>query len=97
MQLVSELPLLVERRVCGVGILDLPCLDSGHNLNLTSEDMDDLWRQGIAVENGNNLSPGKLLSPKTPPYQNWKRREIEYQKESFACRYKTIYTTHMLI
>ena len=50
---VSELPLLVEQRVCGVENLDLPCLASGHNSNLISEDMADLRRQGIAVNNNN--------------------------------------------
>ena len=34
-------------------ILDLPCLDSGHNLNPASEDMDDLRRQGISVDDDN--------------------------------------------
>ena len=33
---VSELPMLVEQRVCGVKILDLSCLASGYNSNLTS-------------------------------------------------------------
>ena len=41
---VSELPLLVEQRVCGVEISDLPCLASGHYSDLTFEDMADLWR-----------------------------------------------------
>ena len=33
---VLDLSLLVEERVCGVEILDLSCLASGHNSNLTS-------------------------------------------------------------
>ena len=39
---VLELHFLVEQRVSGVEILDLPCLASGHNSNLTSEDIADL-------------------------------------------------------
>ena len=57
MLLVSELPFLVEKKVCGVEILDLLCLDSGHNLNLTSEETADLRRQGIAVGDNNEPSP----------------------------------------
>ena len=64
---VSELPLLVEQMVCGVEILDLPCLASGHNSNLISEDMADLRRQGIDVDDDNDPDPEKLLSPKTFP------------------------------
>ena len=56
-QIFSELPLLVEQRVCGDEISDLSYLASGHNLNLTSEDMADLQRQGIAVEEEITLSP----------------------------------------
>ena len=50
----SESPLLAERRVCGIEILGLPCLASGNNLNLTSEDMADIWSQGIAVNDNND-------------------------------------------
>ena len=46
---VSELPLLEEQRVCGVEIQDLSCLASGHDLNLTYEDIANLWCKGIAV------------------------------------------------
>ena len=38
----SESPLLLEQKVCGVKISYLPYLASGHNLNLSSEDMADL-------------------------------------------------------
>ena len=48
---VLELPLLVEQRVWGVEILDLPYLASGHNLNLAYEDMDDLRRQVVSADN----------------------------------------------
>ena len=65
---VSELPLLVEQRVCGVEISDLPCLASGHNSNLTSEDMADLWRQGISVDDNNDPYPGKIPVPGNIPF-----------------------------
>ena len=64
---VSELILLVEQRVCGVEILDLPCLASGHNLNLTSEDMADLRRQGISVNNENDPFPKNIPVPRNTP------------------------------
>ena len=44
-------------------MLDLPCLASGNNLNLTSEDMADLRRQGIYVDNNNNPDPKTILVP----------------------------------
>ena len=64
---VSELPLLVEQRVYGVENLDLPCLASGHNPNIISEDMADLRRQGIAVDGDNDPDPGKITFPKKFP------------------------------
>ena len=67
MMQVSELPLLLEQRVCGVEISDLPCLASGHNSKLTSEDMAYLRRQIIAVENDNNPAPEKIMFMETPP------------------------------
>ena len=51
---VSELTLLVEKRVGGVEFSDLRCLASGQNSNLTSNDMADLRCQGIAVDGDNN-------------------------------------------
>ena len=65
------------KRVCGVEISDLPCLASGRNSNLISNDMADIWRQGIYVEDENDPDPQKN------PYHNWKRVIFEYQKESF--------------
>ena len=64
---VSELPLLVEQRVCGVEISGLSCLASGHNLNLMSEDMADLWHQGIAVDNSSNPDPENIPVPRNIP------------------------------
>ena len=60
---ISKLPFLVEQRVCGVEILDLPCLASGKNPNLTSDDMADLRRQGIAVNDNNNPDPKTIPAP----------------------------------
>ena len=64
---VSDLPLLAEQRVCGVEILYVPCLASGHNPNLTSEDMADLRRQGIDVDGGNGPAPEKIPVPGNIP------------------------------
>ena len=60
---VSELPLLVEQRVCGVEILDLPCLVSGHNSNLPYEDMADIRIQGIDVDKDDNPDPKNIPVP----------------------------------
>ena len=54
---VSELNFLVEQRVGGGEFLGLPCLSSGQNLNLTSDDMDDLRCQGISVDVDNDPDP----------------------------------------
>ena len=62
---VSELHLLVEQRVCGVEISDLPCLSSGHNSNLTSEDMNVIRHQGIDA-NGNPYPQKKHIPGNTP-------------------------------
>ena len=48
---VSDLPLLIEQRVCGVEVSDLPCLASGNNFKLTSNGMTDIRSQGITVDN----------------------------------------------
>ena len=51
---------MVEQRVCGVEFSDLPRLDSRQKLNLTSDDMDDLQRQGIDVDDENGPSPENI-------------------------------------
>ena len=60
--------MLLEQRVRGVEMSDLTCLDAGRNLNLTSDDMADLWRQGIAAGDGNDPAPNPTppLPQKTP-------------------------------
>ena len=83
--------------MCGVEISDLPCLDSGHNLNLTSEEMADIRHQGIAVDDDNDTAPGNIPVPGKNPYHNWRRRTVGYWKEPFALGDQTIYTTYMLL
>ena len=76
----------------GVKNLDLPCLASGHNSSLTSEDMADLWCQEITVDGNSKPAPKK-----EKPYHNWRRRTVGDRKESFAQGDKKIYATPMLI
>ena len=64
---VSYLPLLVEQRVCGVENLDLPCLDSGYNLNLTLKDRAYLRPQGITVGDVNDPAPENIPVPGNTP------------------------------
>ena len=59
----SELPSLVEQRVCGVENHDLPCLALWHNSNLTSEDTADLQHQDISVNNDNYPAPKNIPVP----------------------------------
>ena len=59
--------MLAEQRVCGVEISDLSCLVSGHNPNLTSEDMADIQKQGIAVDDNNNPDPENISIPVNTP------------------------------
>ena len=54
---VSLTPLVAEQRVGGVEFSYLPCLASGQNLNLTSDDMADLRCQVIAVNDDNDPTP----------------------------------------
>ena len=64
---VSELPFLVNQRVCGVEISDLPYLASGHNFNLTYEEMSVIRHQGIAVDDDSKPDPGKITVPQNIP------------------------------
>ena len=41
---------MLDQRVGGVKFSDFPCLALGRNLNLTSDNMADIWRQVIAVD-----------------------------------------------
>ena len=64
---VPELTLLVERRVGGVEFLDLSCVASGMNLNLTSDDMAGIKRQGISADDKNYYSPENIPYQATQP------------------------------
>ena len=58
----------------GVEISDLPCLASGENSNLTSGDMDDIRRQGIAVYDNNGPYPENIPDwvPKLEDRYSWR-------------------------
>ena len=51
---------MVEQRVDGVEFLGLPCLASGQKSNLTSDDMADLQRQVISVDDNNDPTPENI-------------------------------------
>ena len=53
--------------VCGVETSDLPCLASGRNSNFTSDDMADLRRQGVAVDDENKPAHQNIPSPQNIP------------------------------
>ena len=74
---VSELPLLVEQKVCGVEISDLPCLASGRNLNLTSDDMADIQHQGIDFDNDIDPKTKNYPSPKNALLKTGIRLQLE--------------------
>ena len=52
--------LVVEQRVGGIELLDLPCLALGGNLNISYNYMADLWRQVITVYDYNKPPPNKI-------------------------------------
>ena len=85
---VSELILLVEQRVCGVEILDLPCLASGHNSDLTSEEIADLWSQCISINNYNKPAlkdinvPGKIPLKQLEKENSWRPEGIIFSRLS---------------
>ena len=72
----------------GVEILDLPCLASGRNSNLTSDDMADIWHQWIAVKGNNNPAPENIPSPENIPlpqleeYYSWIPEGIIFPRQS---------------
>ena len=93
---VSELLLLVEQRVCGVEISDLPCLASGHNPNLTSEYMDDLSRQGIAVYDDNSPSPENIpVTGNIPLTQLEEDTSWRYRGIIFPRRLNNLHNTNL--
>ena len=56
----SPTPLAVEQGVGVVGFLDLLSLALGKNSNLTSNNIDDLWLQGIVVDDENYHAPKNI-------------------------------------
>ena len=72
----------------GVEILDLPCLASGHNSNLTYEDMADLRSQGIDVDYDNepalekNIVPGNILLTQLQDDDSWIYEGIIFPRRS---------------
>ena len=81
---VSEKLLLVEQRICGVEISDLPCLDQGHNLNLTSEDMDDLRFHGIDPNDKKDPASRKIPVPSKIPLKQLEE-ENSWRSEGNIC------------
>ena len=62
---------MVEQRVCGVEFSDLPRLDSRQKLNLTSDDMDDLQSQFIAVDEYNDLYHDNIIDYMPHPEEGY--------------------------
>ena len=58
---------MVEQRIGGAEFLDLPCLASGNVLNLASDDMADLWRRDITVDDDNEPVPDNMSYEVTQP------------------------------
>ena len=61
-QVLSVYPtrLVVEKRVGGAEFLHSPCLALRRNLNLTSDDMYDIQRQGISSDDENEPAPKNI-------------------------------------
>ena len=85
---ITELHFLVEHRVCGVEISDLPCLTTGHNSNLTPKGMADILRQGTAVDDENDPAPknipvtGNIILPQLEEENSWVLKGIFFPRQS---------------
>ena len=64
---VSLTPLVVEQKVGSGELLDLSCLTSGQNSDLTFGDIVDLRRQGITVGDDNYPVPWKTQDEMPQP------------------------------
>ena len=55
--------------------MDLTCLDLGGDSNITSNDMDDLWHQDIAVDGENHPAPENNTDEVPQPEDgcNWRK------------------------
>ena len=79
----------------GVEISYLPCLASGHNSNLTSEDMADLQRQGISVNNENDPSPQNIpVTEDIPLTQPEEENSLISEGNIFPRRSNTLHSTN---
>ena len=64
---VSLTTFVLEKRFGGGKFSDLPCLASGRNSKLASDDMNGLQYQGIAVDDYNYPSPDNITDEVLPP------------------------------
>ena len=70
--------------MCSVEIFDFPCLASGNNSNLASEDMADLQRQVISVEDNNDPSPKQIpVSEKLSLTTNGIEEKLDIRSNNF--------------
>ena len=58
---------MVEQRVDGAEISDLPCLDLKKNPNVTSDNMAGIRRQWIVVDDNNDPAPQKITDEAPQP------------------------------
>ena len=65
---------MVEHRVSGVEFSDLPCLASGQNSNLTSDDMVDICHKGINVDGENEPAPENITDKVPPPVNTYNQK-----------------------
>ena len=85
---------MVEKRVCAVKISDLPCLASGNNSNLTSENMADLWRQVISVDNDKDPDTENIPVPGNIPLTQLEEDNgLRYEGIIFLRRLNNLHNT----
>ena len=95
---VPELLLLLEQKVCGVEISGLPCLASGHNSNLASEDMADIRRQGIAVDDDNEPDTKNIsVLVKTPSTQLEEGKSLRSEGIIFPRQSNNLHNTNAAV
>ena len=77
-----------------IEIIGLPCLTSGHNLNLTSDDMADLQRQCISIDKDNDPAPENSTVTKNIPLPQLKE-DNSWRSEVIIClgRSKNLHNT----
>ena len=89
--------MLEEKRVYGVETSDLPCLDSGRNSNITFNDMYDLWQQGSAVDEENELDPQNITYevPQLEEVYIWTSEGITFPRQSIFLNAEVMKTTKL--